>query len=60
MVNISIMDVLGRVVRKVSTEVKAGLSKYNMDVSDLSAGTYILHVKTEDGRYFTTKNFMID
>ncbi|HWR33025.1 MAG TPA: T9SS type A sorting domain-containing protein [Chitinophagaceae bacterium] len=57
MVNIELMDPVGRTVLKKIVEVKSGVSRLVIDgISGLSPGLYFLHVGT-NGKFFLRKVF---
>jgi PKD repeat protein len=51
--NYSVLDVTGRTVLSSSVSVNAGLNQVNLDVTQLTAGTYVLTLRIGDDRIQT-------
>ncbi len=60
-VSVSMVNSLGQVVyRKEHRLVPKGISNHYINVSRLSAGDYILHVRTTSGLQKTSKKFVVE
>ena len=57
-VNISIVDIIGKIIKKESSEIKSGLVTSQMEISDLTSGVYFLNL--DAGGTIRSKRFMKD